>query len=151
MEKNRLVNIQTGYQGGEIVKLKKMKIENFRSFKDETISFDDYTCLVGPNGAGKSNILTALNVFFRNNASTATNVQVLSNEDFHHKNTDVPIRIAVTFVDLSKEAQHDLKHYYRQGELTIFAEAIWDNADQYAEVKQYGARLVMEEFAPFLN
>ena len=133
------------------MKLKRMKIENFRSFKDESISFDDYTCLVGPNGAGKSNILTALNVFFRNNASTVINVQVLSDEDFHHKNTNAPIRITVTFVDLSEEAQHDLKHYYRQGELTISAEAIWDDASQCAEVKQYGARRVMEEFAPFFE
>ena len=133
------------------MKLKRMRIENFRSFKDETINFDDYTCLVGPNGAGKSNILTALNVFFRNNASTVTNVQILSDEDFHYKNIKSPIRITVTFVDLSEEAQHDLKHYYRQGELTIFAEAIWDDANQYAEVKQYGARLVMEEFTPFFE
>ena len=30
------------------MKLKRLRIENFRSFKDETICFDDYTCLVGP-------------------------------------------------------------------------------------------------------
>lgn len=35
------------------MKLSKLRIENFRSFKDETIHFDDYTCLVGANGAGK--------------------------------------------------------------------------------------------------
>lgn len=128
-----------------------MRIENFRSFKDETINFDDYTCLVGPNGAGKSCILTALNVFFRNNASTVTNLQVLSDEDFHHKNTKTPIKITLTFVDLPEEAQHDLKHYYRQGELTVSAEADWNDASQCAEVKQYGARLVMEEFAPFFE
>jgi len=52
------------------MKLSKLRIENFRSFKDETIYFDDYTCLVGANGTGKSAVLTALNVFFRNNAST---------------------------------------------------------------------------------
>jgi predicted ATP-dependent endonuclease of OLD family len=69
------------------MKLSKLRIENFRSFKDETIYFDDYTCLVGANGTGKSAVLTALNVFFRNNASTATNVLTLSKEDFHHKST----------------------------------------------------------------
>jgi putative ATP-dependent endonuclease of OLD family len=35
---------------------------------DETISFDDCTCLVGPNGAGKSTVLSALNVFFQDRA-----------------------------------------------------------------------------------
>ena len=36
------------------MKLSKLRIENFRSFKDETIDFDYYTCLVGANGTGKS-------------------------------------------------------------------------------------------------
>jgi len=49
------------------MKLTELKIENFRSFKNETIHLDDYTCLVGPNGTGKSAVLMALNVFFRNN------------------------------------------------------------------------------------
>ena len=47
------------------MKLTELKIENFRPFKDETIFFDDYTCLVGPNGSGKSAVLMALNVFFK--------------------------------------------------------------------------------------
>jgi len=109
------------------MKLSKLRIENFRSFKDETIYFDDYTCLVGANGTGKSAVLTALNVFFRNNASTATNVLTLGEEDFHHKSTGKPVKITLTFIDLSEEAKKDFKHYFRQEELTIFAKAIWDN------------------------
>ena len=35
------------------MKLSKLRIENFRSFKDETIYFDDYTCLVGAKGCLK--------------------------------------------------------------------------------------------------
>jgi putative ATP-dependent endonuclease of the OLD family len=45
------------------MKLKSLRIENFRSFADETISLDGYNCFVGQNGAGKSTILTALNIF----------------------------------------------------------------------------------------
>jgi predicted ATP-dependent endonuclease of OLD family len=133
------------------MKLSKLRIENFRSFKDETIYFDDYICLVGANGTGKSAVLTALNVFFRNNASTATNVLTLSEEDFHHKSTDKPVKITLTFVDLSEEAKKDFKHYFRQEELTIFAKAVWDNANENAEVKQYGARLVIKKFAQFFE
>ena len=133
------------------MKLKKLRIENFRSFKDETIYFDDYTCFVGPNGAGKSAILTALNVFFRNNASSSTNVQVLGEEDFHHKNTSAPVKITLTFEDLSEAAKQDFKHYYRQGNLTIFAQAVWDESAGSAVVKQYGARLVMKKFASFFE
>ena len=46
------------------MKIKSIHIENLRSFKDELIVLNDYTCLVGPNGAGKSNVLFALNIFF---------------------------------------------------------------------------------------
>ena len=88
--------------------LTEVRIENFRSFKDETILFDDYNCLVGPNGSGKSAILMALNVFFRENASTNTNVLELGEEDFHHRDTKKPIKITLTFEFLSKEAQKDL-------------------------------------------
>jgi len=133
------------------MKLSKLRIENFRSFKDETIYFDDYTCLVGANGTGKSAVLTALNVFFRNNASTATNVLTLSDEDFHHKRTGKPVKITLTFVDLSEKAKKDFKHYFRQDELTIFAKAVWDNENEGAEVRQYGARLVMKKFALFFE
>lgn len=66
------------------MRLREIRIQNFRSFKDETIHLDDYTCLVGPNGAGKSTVLQALNVFFRNTAVSAVNLHVLSEEDFHH-------------------------------------------------------------------
>lgn len=38
------------------MKIVSVRIENFRSFKDETIDFNNYNCLVGPNGAGKSTV-----------------------------------------------------------------------------------------------
>jgi len=133
------------------MRLRKLRIENFRSFKDETISFDDYTCLVGPNGAGKSAVLTALNVFFRNTASSATNVNTLSEEDFHHRSTGAPVKITLTFEDLSEAAKKDLQLYVRHGQLTVFARAGWDDDAGNAVVKQYGARLVMKEFAPYFE
>ncbi|HHY50152.1 MAG TPA: ATP-binding protein, partial [Alphaproteobacteria bacterium] len=36
------------------MRIASVRIENFRSFADATIPFNDYGCLVGPNGAGKS-------------------------------------------------------------------------------------------------
>lgn len=133
------------------MRLREIRIQNFRSFKDETIHLDDYTCLVGPNGAGKSTVLQALNVFFRNTAGSAVNLHILSEEDFHHKNTSEPVRIALTFDDLSAEAQEDLKAYYRNGKLVISAVAAWNSNTGSAEVKQYGSRMVMKPFAPFFE
>lgn len=129
------------------MRLTQIRIKNFRSFDDETISFDEYTCLVGPNGSGKSTILQALNVFFRNTAGSSTNLHMFADEDFHHKNTDKPIEITLTFEKLSSEAQEDFKAYYRNGKLVVSAIAEWDGEN--AEVKQYGSRLVMTDFAPF--
>lgn len=141
------------------MKLTEVRIKNFRSFKDGTILFDDYTCLVGPNGSGKSAVLMALNVFFRDNDSTVTNVLDLTKEDFHHENVQEPVRITVTFEDLpsendplvSKEARELLKLYARQDKLVLFAKAEWNPTTERAPVKQYGSRSVMKEFKPFFK
>jgi len=74
-----------------------------------------YACLVGPNGAGKSTVLTALNVFFRETENLPTDLSQPTEEDFHCKNTSVPISITVKFDDLSDEAQEDFPDYVRQG------------------------------------
>ena len=133
------------------MKIQSVRIQNFRSFEDDEIPFDDYTCLVGPNGSGKSTILTALNVFFRQSENTATDLIRLDKEDFHCKNTAAPITITVTFSDLSKEAQQDFADYIRQGELVISSIASYDDTTDNAEVKQFGNRLGMAEFARFFE
>ena len=133
------------------MRIHSVRIENFRSFKDERVLFNDYACLVGPNGAGKSNVLTALNVFFRESDGTPTDLGKLDQEDFHYKNTDNPIKITVTFTDLSEEAKEDFSDYVRQDLLVVSAEATFDKAAGEAEVKQYGQRLGMRAFVPFFQ
>ena len=131
------------------MRLTEIKIKNFRSFEDETIVLDDYTCLVGPNGAGKSNVLQALNLFFRNTAAASVDLLKLSDEDFHHKNIERPVEVELKFEQLSPDAQEDFKAYYRSGKLIISAIAAWDPQAGCAEVKQYGSRFVMAAFAPY--
>jgi predicted ATP-dependent endonuclease of OLD family len=47
------------------MKLFKLRIRNFRCFKEEiAIDFEDITALIGKNDAGKSTILDALDIFF---------------------------------------------------------------------------------------
>lgn len=133
------------------MKMESVRIQNFRSFDDRTIPFGDYTCLIGPNGAGKSNVLCALNVFFRESEGSATDLSTLSEEDFHHKNTDDPITITVIFTDLNEDAQNEFSDYYRQGKLVVSAVAVYDKATHKAEVKQYGQRLGVEAFKPFFK
>ena len=63
------------------MRLTSIKIENFRSCENTEVEFGDYTCLVGPNGAGKSTILSALNIFFRNNEELGVDPTSLEEED----------------------------------------------------------------------
>lgn len=133
------------------VKIKSVSIKNFRSFKDQTVHFDDYTSLVGQNGAGKSNVLHALNVFFRETEGVTTDMNRLEADDFHGQDTSEPIEITVTFGDLSNEAQEDFSHYYRQGELIVTAKAEFEQADSLAVVKQYGQRRGFVRFKKFFE
>ncbi|MFM4828651.1 ATP-dependent nuclease [Aeromonas rivipollensis] len=126
--------------------LESVRIQNFRTFKDETIHFDNYNCFVGPNGSGKSTVMNALNVFFRQYKDTKTDLSKLSIDDFHHKNTSEPIFITVTFKNLSDQAKEDLADYVRQDRLIVTAKAEFDEGTEKAEVKQFGNRLGMTEF-----
>ncbi len=128
-----------------------VRMQNFRSFEDATVPFNNYACLVGPNGAGKSTVLTALNVFFRESENLPTDLSQLEQEDFHCKNTAAPIRITVTFTDLSEEARDDFSDYVRQGQLVVTAVASFDEATGKAQVKQYGQRLGMTVLRPFFE
>lgn len=128
------------------MKIESVRIQNFRTFKDETIFFDDYSCFVGPNGSGKSTVMNALNVFFRQYKDSKTDLSKLSIDDFHHKNVKEPISITVTFKDLSDQAKEDLSDYVRQERLIVTAKAEFDEGTERAEVKQFGNRLGMNEF-----
>lgn len=133
------------------MKIESVRIQNFRSFADTTIPFNDYACLVGPNGSGKSTVLTALNVFFRESENLPTDLSQLDQEDFHCKKTDAPIQITITFCDLSDDAKEDFSDYVRQGQLVVSAVAKFDPSTGKADVKQYGQRLAMRAFTPFFD
>jgi len=132
------------------MKIKSVRIENFRSFQDETITLNRYSCFVGPNGAGKSTVLAALNVFFQDRAA-ATDISKLVDEDYFCKNTAHPARITLTFDELDQRARDELVAYVRQDELVVTAEAVFDAVAGVGVVRHYGQRLGMEQFRPFFD
>lgn len=132
------------------MKIKSIRIENFRSFQDETIALSRYSCFVGPNGAGKSTVLAALNVFFQERAA-ATDISKLVDEDYFRKDTAHPARITLTFDDLDQRAREELAAYVRQDELVVTAEAVFDNATGVGAVRHYGQRLGMGQFRAFFE
>ena len=133
------------------MRIESVQIENFRAFANETVRLSNYTSLVGRNGSGKSTVLHALNLFFRQNRDSQTDLVRLSEADFHHRRTDTPIRVTVTFDDLSDAAKHDLSDYARQGRLTVSAVAKYDSGSGTAEVRQYGSRLGFDDFRPYFE
>lgn len=82
------------------MKIKKLKIKNFRSYKDEVdIDFCDLTAFVGKNDIGKSTVLEALDIFF----NEGKGVVKLDKEDINKQNLaegDNEIIISVTFEEL---------------------------------------------------
>jgi len=133
------------------MRIESVRIENFRSFKDETVKLDNYNCLVGANGSGKSTVLNALNLFFRQYKDASTDLSKLSENDFHHKDTKNQIRITVIFCDLSDEAKQSLSAYVRQGKLIVTAVATFNADSQKAEVKQFGSRLGITDFRKWFD
>ncbi|MDC1141531.1 AAA family ATPase [Planctomycetota bacterium] len=133
------------------MKLEKIRIVNFRSFEDETILLRDFNAFLGPNGSGKSTILAALNILFRENTNSPTNIHTLTEQDFHNKNTASPITITVTFTDLSDEAKEDFAAYVRQERLIVTAKAEYNSETNSAIVSQLGQRLGIDRFKPFFQ
>ena len=82
------------------MKIKKVTIKNFRSYKDETsIYFDDLTAFVGHNDSGKSSILEALDIFFNEGKGTVK----LDGDDINRQNKEngnCDIVITVSFTEL---------------------------------------------------
>ena len=133
------------------MKIKKIGIENFRIFQDEIINLNSYSCFVGPNGAGKSTVLAALNVFFKESSYSLTPVSKLDAEDYFKKRTKNPVKITLTFEDISAEAEAELSDYVRQGELVVTAKAVFNEAAESGEVKYFGQRSGMQEFQRFFD
>lgn len=44
------------------MRIKRLRLENFRGYKQADLSFGDFTCLIGPNGTGKTTVLDAISL-----------------------------------------------------------------------------------------
>ncbi|MCX8035731.1 MAG: AAA family ATPase [Candidatus Sumerlaeia bacterium] len=47
------------------MKIRQLRIHNYRSIADQTINFGDYSLLIGPNNSGKSNVLDSLRTLYQ--------------------------------------------------------------------------------------
>lgn len=81
------------------MKLEKVKIKNFRSYKDEVIiPFASLTAFVGKNDIGKSTVLEALEIFF--NGETKGAIVSCDKDDANVFSNDSIVEITCEFSDL---------------------------------------------------
>lgn len=114
------------------MKIENIKIQNFKTFGQEGISFsfNNLTALIGENSAGKSNVLEALDLFFN---FSKTKISIKS---FHHDNFLNPIVIEIKFNNLVAEELATFRsHLDASQNLTItqYIEAI--SKDDEVELK----------------
>lgn len=77
------------------MRLKSVKLKNYRCYKDETtISIAGLTCIIGQNDIGKSSIMEAINAFF---------YDTIDSSDVCTDGADKKVSITCIFDDLPKE------------------------------------------------
>lgn len=80
------------------MKLKRLYLENFRSYKDlVSIDFENITTFIGKNDAGKSTILEALEIFFNND------IVKIDSSDVNIFSDSKKVTIACDFTELPDE------------------------------------------------
>lgn len=108
------------------MKLKWIRIKNYRSCKDTAINIGSMQALVGANNAGKSSIIRALDLLF--NPSTTK----IDKETFWNANIKLQIWIEAILNDLTdaEKENEQLKPYLRpDGSFHIARSAIWKSQE----------------------
>ncbi len=127
----------TAGTGGGAMRIKAVRVRNFRSIRDETLECDRLTALVGRNGAGKSTLLVALELFY----AIAPKVTL---DDFYNRDPSESIEVAVTFVDLQDGAKKRFSSYLQDGTLTVERLIRW--IDEKSVATLHGASLQVRDF-----
>ena len=91
-----------------------VRVQNFRSIRDEVLPCDRLIAVVGPNGSGKSSFLRALEMFY-------APVARYCDEDFFGRDLSQEISVTVTFTDLTTEEQELFSKYVEAGHLPFAA------------------------------
>lgn len=102
--------------GGNL-RIQSVEIVNFRCIQNQTIELDNITSIIGPNGAGKSTVLRALDWVFNGAKESLTNADAFGIPD----PVVDPIRVTVTFADLTDRDKDVLTERYAPSAATTFA------------------------------
>ena len=122
--------------------IREIRVKNFRSLRDATLSCDRLTAIVGRNGTGKSSFLRALELFYDQSAMATP-------DDFYNGDIDQDISITVTFSDLTPDALRLFSSYVDKGTLSVTR--VFSGEQGRNNGRYHGTRLRNEEFDPVRN
>jgi len=117
------------------MKIRKIEIDNYRSLKEVEIYPRDILTLVGRNNSGKSNVIKALEFFFDGSAS------LIDDNCFFNNDFSVPIKIFITFEELTEWEEEQFKSWMKGNEL-IIGRIVSYNEDGSFSVANYSVKEV---------
>lgn len=88
------------------MKIRELKIHNYRSIDEQTIRFGDYSLLIGPNNSGKSNVFDALRTVYEKD------LKFDQGRDFPKFQTNDQESWVEIEYELSSEEAKDIKQEY---------------------------------------
>jgi len=119
------------------MKIKSVRVKNFRSIQDEILHCDMLTVLVGQNGSGKSSFLSAIELFQLKKPQ-------IKDHDFYNQDKTKTIEISITFTELSNTAKEKFAKYIQSNELTIDRVFYYD--EEIFQNKYHGSTLQNPRF-----
>ncbi len=121
------------------MRIKRVKIKNFRTIYEADIEFYDVTSFVGPNGVGKSTILYALDWFFNGNRQG-----ILTSQDATYNHEKENTEVQVTFDHLNEADREFLGKYSSPASETFTAWKKRDYLDgrEFLSANQKGYKLM---------
>ena len=124
------------------MRIRSVRVKNFRSIRDAKLPVGDLTALIGRNGAGKSAFLGALDLFYDQKAR-------LSEADFYAEDTDQSIEIEITYDELSTQAQSQFSNYVQGDTLSVLG--VFSLVSGKKSHSFHGSRLQIPDFERIRN
>lgn len=94
------------------MRIRHLRVKNFRSILDAELSVGNLTALVGRNGTGKSAFLGALELFYERAAP-------LTEADFHGEDANQDIEIEISYSELNSVERDKFAPYIEGDTLTV--------------------------------
>ena len=121
------------------MKISKLKIKNFRSYRSVEISFEDLTAFIGRNDIGKSTILEALDIFF-NNGKGAVKLESSDLNTEAKEQNELNIEIIVCFKGFPTKITIDSSH-----KTSLQNEFLLNKDGELEVIKRYSSKGLKEQ------